>query len=119
MMNFNSKSLILSILFTSNNVLFTLTNLHGDVFYWTSVGMYKQKGVKKLTTTSLTLTAKLILQQIKFLRCNFIHLKLKGFKKNKKSILKYFKTSSLNILSISDFTSLPHNGCKNKKIKRL
>nr|YP_010888150.1 ribosomal protein S11 [Fushitsunagia catenata]WJJ67927.1 ribosomal protein S11 [Fushitsunagia catenata] len=116
---FNPKSLILSVLFTSNNVLFTLTNLHGDVFYWTSTGSYKQKGVKKLTSTSLSLAVKIILQQLKHLKYNFVHLKLKGFKKNKKIILRHFKTSNLNILSVSDFTSLPHNGCKNKKPRRL
>lgn len=118
-MRFNSEALILSILFTSNNILFSLTNLHGDVFYWTSTGMHKQKGVKKLTSTSLSLIIKMILQRLEYFRCIKLHLKLKGFKKNKKLILKHFKMNGLEILSISDFTSLPHNGCKNKKHRRL
>lgn len=118
-MNINSKSLILSILFTSNNILFTLTNLYGEVIYWVSTGSYKQKGTKKLTLTVLILAVKSIVNYLTHLKCNFIHLKIKGFKKNKKSILKYFSSKNLNILSISDLTSLPHNGCKNKKSRRL
>lgn len=118
-MNTSSKSLILSILFTPNNILFTLTNLYGEVIYWTSTGSYKQKGTKKITLTVLILAVKSVINYLVYLKCTCIHLKLKGFKKNKKTILKYFNSKNLNILSISDLTSLPHNGCKNKKSRRL
>lgn len=114
-----SKSLIISIIFTSNNILYTLTNLQGQVIYWISAGTYKQKGTKKLTSTTSILTTKLIIERLGHFNCKFLHIKLKGFKKNKKTILKYFKISTLNILSVCDDTALPHNGCKRKKIRRL
>ena len=114
-----SKSLVLSLLFTSSNILCTIANLKGEVIYWTSVGTYKNKGTKKITSTSLTSVIKLLTNYLENIGCAFLHIRLKGLRKNKKMVLKYFKTSSLNILSICDNTSLPHNGCKKQKIRRL
>nr|YP_008994217.1 ribosomal protein S11 [Rhodymenia pseudopalmata]AGO19269.1 ribosomal protein S11 [Rhodymenia pseudopalmata] len=113
------KSLILSILFTSNNILYTITDLEGNVVYWTSIGAYKTKGAKKITSTSLISVTKLVAAYLQKLNCRFLHVKLKGFRKNKKTILKYIKAKDLNILSICDKNSLPHNGCKEQKTRRL
>nr|AHX02552.1 ribosomal protein S11 [Sebdenia flabellata] len=118
-MNILHRSIIITILFTSSNILYSVTDLDGKVICWSSVGSKKIKGTKKITLPNLTLTSKLIINCIKNLGYNFLHIRLKGFKKNKKTILKYFKTSTLNILSICDNTPLPHNGCKKRKVRRI
>nr|YP_009317474.1 ribosomal protein S11 [Gelidium arborescens]AOX48903.1 ribosomal protein S11 [Gelidium arborescens] len=119
MLSTKSKSLVLKILFTSTNILFYLTDIRGAVIFWTSIGAHKQKGAKKVTSTSVELILNHLFKKIKGLGCNYLHVQLKGFNKNKKLILRFFKQAKIEILSIYDQTSLPHNGCKSRKIKRI
>ena len=114
-----NKIKILSILFTTNNTLYSLTDLNGKVTFWTSSGSKKIKGVKKITSTSALAAAKSIIKHLLNSNNKNIYLKVKGFNKNKKLIIKYFNQSILNILLIADKTSFPHNGCKNSKNKRI
>lgn len=114
-----NKILILSILFTTNNTLYSLTDLDGKVTFWTSSGSKKIKGIKKVTSTSALTAAKNITKHLLKFNCKNIFLKVKGFNKNKKLIIKYFNKSFLNILLIADKTAFPHNGCKKAKSRRI
>nr|YP_009130762.1 ribosomal protein S11 [Agarophyton chilense]AKA27617.1 ribosomal protein S11 [Agarophyton chilense] len=111
----NFKSVRLNIRFTSNNILCTITNLKGEVLFWTSVGTKKTQGTKKITLTTLISILDSIIEYLNKSKINYIHLNLRGFDKYKKTVLKYFKQSFLNILSIANNSLLPHNGCKNPK----
>nr|YP_010395107.1 ribosomal protein S11 [Grateloupia elliptica]UQJ72548.1 ribosomal protein S11 [Grateloupia elliptica]UYI31686.1 ribosomal protein S11 [Grateloupia elliptica] len=115
----NKKSVILTILFTSSNVLYTLTNLTGEVILWTSAGSRKIKGTKKVTSTTILVITKFITKHITELGYKYVHIKLKGFKKNKKIVLKHLKTKQINILSVCDNSALAHNGCKQPKLRRI
>lgn len=117
MKNSNKKLVVLSILFTPNNILYSVTQLNGDILFWTSSGTKKVKGTKKITSTSITSTIKYITSFI----CNFryVYVKVRGFGKTKKTVIKQLKQSFLNILLISDETAFPHNGCKQSKIRRI
>nr|ANH09508.1 ribosomal protein S11 [Coeloseira compressa] len=113
------KTTILFLVVSTSNIFYTITDLNGRVIYWTSVGKYKIKGTKKLTTTSLLNSINKILNFLQLLNCFYIHVHFKGTKKNKKLVLKYLKLNFFTILSICDSTSLAHNGCRLKKIRRL
>ena len=113
------KLLILSILFTTNNILYSVTNIKGDVIFWISLGAYKTKNVKKMTLVSVLGIIKSIVANIYKLGYKYLYIKTKGFNKNKKIIIRYLNQSSLNILLLSDKTSFPHNGCRKRKIRRL
>nr|AIY34302.1 ribosomal protein S11 [Grateloupia taiwanensis] len=115
----NKKSVILTILFTSSNILYTLTNLTGEVILWTSVGSKKVKGTKKVTPTTISIITKFIIKRITEFGYKYVHIKLRGFRKNKKTALKHLKTKHVNILSICDNSSLAHNGCKQPKLRRI
>nr|YP_009511827.1 ribosomal protein S11 [Gracilaria ferox]AXI97704.1 ribosomal protein S11 [Gracilaria ferox]UAD89655.1 ribosomal protein S11 [Gracilaria ferox] len=111
----NLKSIRLNILFTSNNILCTVTNIKGGVLFWTSAGSKKSRGTKKVTLTTIISILGLILEYLNKSKIKNIHLNLSGFDKNKKIVLKYFKHSFLNILSVTNNSMLSHNGCKNLK----
>jgi len=116
----NSKNaVILSILVTSNNVLYTLTSLHGDVLIWTSAGSKKSRGLKKSTSLIVLSATKYITVYASKLGYNFVHIKIRGFGKNKKVVLKSLKQPFLKILSICDNSSFAHNGCKKPKGRRV
>nr|YP_010027347.1 ribosomal protein S11 [Sarcopeltis skottsbergii]QOS04468.1 ribosomal protein S11 [Sarcopeltis skottsbergii] len=115
----NSKLIILSILFTPNNILYYITRLNGNVIFWTSSGTKKQKNTKKVTLISITTAIAHIRHKLKYTDYIGLHINIKGFSKNKKIVVRQLKQSTLNILSISDKISWPHNGCKQKKIRRI
>nr|YP_010199647.1 ribosomal protein S11 [Crassiphycus corneus]UAD89555.1 ribosomal protein S11 [Crassiphycus corneus] len=111
----NLKSVRLNILFTSNNILCTVTDIEGKVLFWTSAGSKKTRGTKKVTLTTIITILRLILEYLHQLKIRHVHLNLSGLDKNKKIVLKYFKQSFLNVLSITNNSMLSHNGCKNPK----
>lgn len=120
MTNFNySKSLLLKVYFTSTNILFTLTDVKGKTISWTSAGTWKIKGVKKLTLSIIELALKEIFTSLIQLNCKLLHIELSGFNKNKKTVIKLLKNTPVLIKSINDKTSNPHNGCKQKKTRRI
>nr|YP_009988348.1 ribosomal protein S11 [Gelidiella flabella]QNM39624.1 ribosomal protein S11 [Gelidiella flabella] len=120
MINFNcSKSLILKVYFTSTNLLFTLTNIRGKVVAWTSTGTWKVRGAKKLTSVTVETAFKKISKELNRLNCKFLHVELFGFNKNKKAVTRLLKGNLIAIKSISDKTAHPHNGCRQKKLRRI
>ena len=120
MINFNySKSLILKVYFTSTNLLFTLTNIQGKVLSWTSTGIWKVKGAKKLTSVTIETAFKKIFKELNQLNCKFLHVELFGFNKNKKAVVKFLRSNLITVKSISDKTAYPHNGCRQKKLRRV
>lgn len=110
----------LFVLFTQNNIFLSLTNNLGEVLNWKSIGTLKTKGLKKLTNSILKNFVFLSLEKIINLKNAKVHIKIKGFNKCKKNVLKL----SLNlldkkILSISDNLLKSMNGCKIKRKRRL
>jgi len=113
------KTGILFVLFTSNNVICTFTNLTGDVLLWTSAGCQKSRGLRKSVSTIVYNSVVSIIVKSSSLGFSHIHLKLKGLNKNKKSITKALSSTEINLLSIQDLTALPHNGCRVARQRRL
>nr|YP_009511852.1 ribosomal protein S11 [Gracilaria gracilis]AXI97729.1 ribosomal protein S11 [Gracilaria gracilis] len=115
----NWKSVRLNILFTSNNILCAITNIKGEVLFWTSAGSKKARGTKKVTLTTTISILQAILEYLNKSKVKYIHLNLNGFNKNKKVVLKYFKQSLFNILSITNNSMRAHNGCKKVKQRHI
>lgn len=109
---------IISILFTSNNVICSLTTLNGLVLAWTSSGSKKLVGSKKLTFTGIYHAVTDLIDHASKLYFTNISLHIKGISKYKKLIIKLLINLSLKFDSIKDFTSIPHNGCRLKRAKR-
>lgn len=118
-MNCKYKLVILSILFTSNNVIYSITDISGDVLFWTSLGFKRIKGTKKMNTTLLISVLKKVKEFINSLDCKYIFIKVKGFNKNKKFILKLLKYNFPMMCLLYEKTSHPHNGCKKMKKRRV
>nr|QJH88472.1 ribosomal protein S11 [Pterocladia lucida] len=114
-----SKTIILKFCFTSTNILCSVTTIGSKSIFWTSTGSQKIKGMKKITSTTIIGILKKIIFKLHNLNFKYAHLRVKGFNRNKKAIIRYFKNSYIKILSINDETSFPHNGCKNKKVRRI
>ena len=116
----NPKShCIVSVKSSVNNTILTLTDLKGRVILVRSCGCLGFKGKKKRTTKfAIKSTIFAILTKIKELTWNHVILSLRGFAKGRYYIYESFQKSDLNITLISDNTSIPHNGCRPKKLRR-
>ena len=113
------KSVIIFILFTRNNTIFSVSNLSGQVLFLISMGKGRVKGLKKLNIATIHELFTLLINYVNQFGYKLIHLKLKGFNKTKKFVVQFLKRSNLQIVTLCDITSKPHNGCQMKNRRRL
>nr|QJF58220.1 ribosomal protein S11 [Corallina officinalis] len=115
----NKNLLILFIFFKNNNIICTLTNVKGSPLNWATVGTKKMRGTKKITTSSITNTTKLLYNYSTKINSTNIYLKIKGTNKSKFFFIKSLKTIGFTILSIQENLIIPHNGCKKLRTRRI
>ena len=110
---------IVSVNSSVNNTILTLTDLKGRVVLVRSCGCLGFKGKKKRTTKfAIKSTIFAIITKIKELKWYKVILSLKGFSKGRYYIYESFQKSELTVTLISENTSIPHNGCRPKKLRR-
>lgn len=120
---FNNKKVdfdtIIFISVSKNNIIISITNMHGLIIDWFSSGCLKLKGFRKSSPLAAKLVAQTLNERIKnYEKQNFI-LKIKGFGFLKKMLLKYIATYNFNIIKLYDITKIAFNGCKAKKKRKL
>nr|YP_009660503.1 ribosomal protein S11 [Corallina chilensis]QCS25451.1 ribosomal protein S11 [Corallina chilensis] len=115
----NKNLSILFIFFKNNNIICTLTNANGAPLNWATVGTNKMRGTKKITTSSIINTIKLLYNYSIRMNSTSIHLKIKGTNKSKLFFIKSLKTIGFIILSIQENLIIPHNGCKKIRTRRI
>ncbi|MFI4870029.1 MAG: 30S ribosomal protein S11 [Candidatus Carsonella ruddii] len=104
---------------TFNNTISTLTNIYGNTIGWFSSGSVGFKGPKKSTSLALqNISEKISLLTIKN-NIKIVDIYIKGISLGKELILRIINNSGIYIRSITDITPLPHNGCRNKKKRRI
>nr|YP_011017785.1 ribosomal protein S11 [Pseudoceramium inkyui]WQF69631.1 ribosomal protein S11 [Pseudoceramium inkyui] len=110
-------SLILFICFSNSNIIITVANITGNSLYFLPIGLKRIKGVRKINLTSLKAN---LLKLSKLTAQNSLHVKIKGLSKFKRLTLKLLiKLFENKILSLCDLTTLPHNGNRKKKKRRV
>ena len=119
----NTKSANLSSLVyihaTRNNTIITVTDLNGNTLVWGSPGCIGFKGARRSTSYAAQAVAEHLGKKIKDLGIRAIYVYLKGLGEGRESSVRGFKASDINILSISDITPIPHNGCRLRKKRRM
>ena len=104
---------------TYNNTIITLTDLSGKVLAWRSAGAIGFKGTKKATPFAASKVAEalcLIADKIGVLKINVF---VKGIGSGRDSAVRSLASHGLQIVSITDITPVPHNGCRSKKARRV
>lgn len=102
-----------------NNTLITLTDLHGNVLTWTSAGAIGFKGTKKATPFAASKVAEGICLAAKKLGIQRVSVLIKGIGSGRESAIRSLATHGLDIISITDVTPIPHNGCRPSKVRRV
>ena len=115
----NKPPVILSISFTNNNILCTITNFRGRSLIWDTAGSNKIKGSKKITTSTIFALIKRLYSFINLNHFPLLYIKIKGVHKVKTNFIKQLKTFGSNILMIQEKLYLPHAGCNKPKNRKL
>ncbi len=102
-----------------NNTLITLTNNQGDVLTWASAGSIGFKGTKKATPFAASKVAGAISFAAKKLGIERVVILIKGIGSGRESAIRSLAAQGLNIISITDVTPIPHNGCRPPKVRRV
>ena len=102
-----------------NNTTLTLTDLEGNVILWTSAGHAGFSGTKKGTPYAATKAAGLMVDAIKKIGVERIHVFVKGVGAGREAALRTLAAHNLNLLSLKDVTSIPHDGPRPPKVRRV
>lgn len=107
------------ILATFNNTIVTITDLNGNTVAWGSAGSAGFKGSRKSTPFAARLATEQALKAAQAMGLQEVHLFVKGPGPGRESAIRAVQALGLKILSISDVTPVPHNGCRPPKKRRV
>ncbi len=104
---------------TLNNTTITLCDILGNTLAWASAGTSGFKGTRKSTAFAAQLTAKNLATKASEMGMQKIEIVIRGRGNGRESAIRALMSTGLKIVSIEDKTSVPHNGCRPPKKRRL
>ncbi len=104
---------------TFNNTQVSITDLKGAVLAWSSAGRMGFKGARKSTAYAATVIAQDVARQVAACRMQELEVRVQGPGSGRESAIRALQASGLTITLIKDITSIPHNGCRPRKRRRV
>lgn len=104
---------------TFNNTMVTITDTQGNTISWSSSGLKGFKGSRKSTPYAAQVAADDAARKAMEHGLKTIDVYVTGPGTGRESALRAFQAAGLVITSIKDITSLPHNGCRARKRRRV
>jgi small subunit ribosomal protein S11 len=102
-----------------NNTIVTVTDDKGNALFTGSSGKSGFKGSRKSTPYAATKAAEQVGAAAFASGVREVSVFVKGPGMGRVSSIKALKTAGLNVVSISDQTPMPHNGCRPKNRRRV
>jgi len=105
---------------TYNNTIISLTDKTGNVISWASAGVAGFKGAKKATPYAAQIIAKIaVLKAKEEYGLEEVRVFVSGVGTGREAAIRALNANGLEISTIKDTTSVPHNGCRPKKPRRV
>ena len=101
-----------------NNTLVTITDAHGNAISWANAGNANFKGSRKGTPFAAQVAADKASRIAQDNGMQKIDVFVKGPGSGRETAIRALQASGLEVMSISDVTPLPHNGCRPPKRRR-
>lgn len=102
-----------------NNTIVTITDVEGNTLFAGSAGVSGFKGSRKSTPYAATKAAEEIAQKAFEKGLKEVSVFVKGPGAGRITAIKALKSAGLKVLSISDVTPIPHNGCRPRGRRRV
>ena len=104
---------------TFNNTLVSVTDAMGNSIGWSSAGKMGFKGSRKSTAYAAQVVSQDACRQAMSHGLKTVEVRVKGPGAGRESAVRAAQGLGLDISSIRDVTSIPHNGCRPKKARRV
>ncbi len=104
---------------TFNNTMVTITDTQGNTISWSSAGLKGFKGSRKSTPYAAQVAADDAARKAQEHGLKTIDVLVQGPGSGRESALRAFQAVGLIVTSIKDITSVPHNGCRARKRRRV
>ena len=105
---------------TYNNTIVTITDLQGNVISWASAGIAGFKGPKKSTPYAASIITRLAVGKAKEeYGLSEVSVFVRGVGTGRESAIRALNSNGLNVTLIKDITPIPHNGCRQRKPRRV
>ncbi|MFW6160725.1 MAG: 30S ribosomal protein S11 [Acidobacteriota bacterium] len=104
---------------TFNNTIISITDQQGNIVCWSSSGTAGFKGARKGTPFAAQLAAKDLADKAREYGVRYVDVKVKGPGSGRESAIRALQANGLEIKSIRDITPIPHNGCRQRKRRRV
>ncbi len=104
---------------TFNNTIVTITDRAGNTLSWATAGGSGFRGSRKSTPFAAQVAAERAGKAAQEFGLKNLDVKVKGPGPGRDSALRALNNVGFNINSIEDVTSIPHNGCRPPKQRRV
>lgn len=104
---------------TFNNTVVTITDAQGNAISWSSSGMHGFKGSRKATPYAAQLTSEDAAKKAMEHGLRTVEVEVKGPGSGRESALRALQAVGLTVTAIRDVTSIPHNGVRPPKRRRV
>ncbi|HSE56917.1 MAG TPA: 30S ribosomal protein S11 [Candidatus Paceibacterota bacterium] len=109
----------LSVEATFNNTKAVVSDMKGNVLFWSSSGSLGFKGAKKGTPFAASKVGEILAEKATAAGIKEVNAVVKGVGSGREPLVRAFIASGIDLLSIKDKTPVPHNGPKPKKPRRV
>ena len=104
---------------TFNNTMVTITDAQGNVIAWSSAGSQGFKGSRKSTPYAAQMAGESAGRKAMEHGMKTLEVEVKGPGSGRESALRALQAVGFTITAIRDVTSIPHNGCRPRKRRRV
>jgi small subunit ribosomal protein S11 len=104
---------------TFNNTLVTISDPNGNVLSWSSAGAQNFKGSRKSTPYAAQVAAETAARKAMEHGLRQVEVYVRGPGSGREAAIRALSTAGLQVVSITDVTPIPHNGCRPPKRRRV
>ncbi|HIA46383.1 MAG TPA: 30S ribosomal protein S11 [Candidatus Hydrogenedentes bacterium] len=104
---------------TFNNTIISITDSRGNVISWSSAGQVGFTGSRKSTAYAAQLAAEKAALAALEIGLKDVRIHVKGPGSGRESAIRAIQAAGLEVTLIRDTTSIPHNGCRARKRRRV
>jgi len=101
---------------TFNNTIISITDPQGNVISWQSAGTVGFKGSRKSTPFAAQMAAEAAAMEHGLKKVSVF---VKGPGSGRETAIRSLQAAGLEVASIQDCTPIPHNGCRQRKRRRV
>jgi small subunit ribosomal protein S11 len=102
-----------------NNTIVTITDIKGNTIAWSSAGAPGFKGARKGTPFAAQTASEAATATAVSLGLKTVEILVKGQGSGRETAIRAVQNGGLQITAIKDITSVPHNGCRPPKKRRV